>query len=149
MYVSQVMTSPVISVHVDTTVEELARVLTTYRLRSVPVVDEANRVIGLVRESDLFVHMQGVPFSRERLPALFGEWVDLARLDEAYAMARRRTAGQVMRSEGACVHVCDTLEEVVRVMLEQEVESLPVVSNGALVGVISRSDLLRLWAMAG
>ena len=78
MYVYQVMTSPAISVYAEATVAEIVRLMTTYRIRSVPVVDQANRVLGLVRERDVFVQKKGVPFSRERLPALCGAWVDLA-----------------------------------------------------------------------
>jgi signal-transduction protein with cAMP-binding, CBS, and nucleotidyltransferase domain len=91
---------------------------------------------------------QGSP-SPARQPALCGVWVDLACRDEAYAVARQRTASEVMTREVPCVQVFDDLVVAVTLMADRELERLPVVRHGELVGMLSRSDILRLWATTG
>lgn len=51
--VSEVMTSPAITVHESTDVADVAELMTSRRLKSVPVVDDAQRVVGMVSRSDL------------------------------------------------------------------------------------------------
>jgi CBS domain-containing protein len=149
MYVYQSMTTPVISVHAETTIAEIARVMTTHRIRSVSVVNEADRGLGLVREQELFVKLKGAPFSQERPAALFDAWVNLASIQEACVRARHRTAREVVTRACSGVHAFDDIEEAVRMMVEHALESILVVANGELVGVLSRSDVIRLCATTG
>jgi CBS-domain-containing membrane protein len=51
----QLMTSPVITVKSDTTVYEIARLLTTHCINNVPVINEEDQVIGVVSKDDLFL----------------------------------------------------------------------------------------------
>ena len=71
MRAEQIMTTEVMTVHTDTTVEEVARLLTTRRVGSVPVVDDNNRVVGVVNDDELFTNEKGIPFSAVRVPLLF------------------------------------------------------------------------------
>jgi len=62
MRADQIMTTDVTTVHADTTIEEVARLLTTRRIGSVPVVDDENRVVGVVNDEELFTSEKGIPF---------------------------------------------------------------------------------------
>ena len=59
MRADQIMTTEVMTVHADTTVEEVARLLTTRRVGSVPVVDDDQRVVGVVNDEELFTSEKG------------------------------------------------------------------------------------------
>ena len=96
MLAQDIMTRQVITVRADTTVDEIAHLLDSHHIGSVPVVDEQGHVVGIVSESDLFLKPTGIPFSAVKLPTLFKRWVDLARLAEICAEAHRHTAADVM-----------------------------------------------------
>lgn len=146
MKTREIMTREVIRIHVDTTVNEIARLLSEHRIGSLPVVDEEDRVIGIVSESDLFLKEKGMPFSAVKVPTLFQRWVDPDRLTEIYEGARHHTAADVMTTEVVCVDVEDTVGHAAWLMAQRNIKRIPVLENGKLAGIISRADIIRLLA---
>lgn len=144
MKAQDIMTCEVITVRPDTTVEATVRLLAEHRIGGVPVVDDANRVVGIVSESDLFLKAKGIPFSAVKLPALFKQWVDPARLAEIYEGARHHTAADVMTREVICVDAEDDAGHVAWLMARRNLKRVPVVRGGVLVGIITRVDVIRL-----
>jgi CBS-domain-containing membrane protein len=146
MKAQDIMTRDVISIRADTTVNEIARLLGEHRIGGLPVVDEENRVIGMVSESDLFLKEKGMPFSAVKMPTLFKRLVDPDRLTEIYEGARHHTAADVMTTEIHCVDVEDGIGHVTWLMAQRNVKRVPVLQNGKLAGIITRADIIRLLA---
>ena len=146
MKASDLMTRNVITLRPDTTVEHIARLLTTNRVASAPVVDDAGHVVGIVSEHDLFLKEKGIPFSAVRLPTKFKEWVDPRHLLQIYDAARHHTAADIMTREVICVDVDDQVGHVAWLMMQWGIERVPVVEHDRLVGIIARSDLIALLA---
>jgi CBS domain-containing protein len=149
MRADQIMTTDVMTVHVDTTIEEVARLLTTRRVGSVPVVDDENRVVGVVNDEDLFTSEMGIPFSAVRVPVLFEKWARPERAAEIYANARRNTARQVMSHEFVCVDTNASVGHITQLMVERNVHRVLVTRNDWLAGIITRLDLIRMLTNNG
>lgn len=146
MKVHDIMIRDVISICVDTTVDEIAKVLNEHRIGGAPVVDKERRVIGIVCESDLFLREKGLPFSAVKIPTLFKRWVDPDRLAEIYEGARHHTAADVMTTNVVCVDVDDTVGHAALLMVQRNIKRIPVLQDGMLVGIITRTDIIRLLA---
>lgn len=146
MKTQDIMNRDVISIRADTTVDEIARLLSERHIGGLPVVDDENRVIGIVSESDLFLKEKGMPFSAVKVPTLFQRWVDPERLIEIYEGARHHTAADVMTTEVVCVDVEDTVGHAVMLMAQRNIKRVPVLQNGTLAGIITRADIIRLLA---
>lgn len=146
MKVHDIMIRDVISICVDTTVDEIAKVLNEHRIGGAPVVDKEKRVIGIVCESDLFLREKGLPFSAVKIPTLFKRWVDPDRLAEIYEGARHHTAADVMTTNVVCVDVDDTVGHAALLMVQRNIKRIPVLQDGMLVGIITRTDIIRLLA---
>lgn len=146
MKVQDIMIRDVISICVDTTVDEIAKVLNEHRIGGAPVVDKERRVIGIVCESDLFLREKGLPFSAVKIPTLFKRWVDPDRLAEIYEGARHHTAADVMTTNVVCVDVDDTVGHAALLMAQRNIKRIPVLQDGILVGIITRTDIIRLLA---
>ena len=146
MKASNVMTKEVISVRPEATVEEVVRLLAEHRIGGVPVLDEDGKFLGMVNKRDLFLKDKPVPFSQERMPALFNEFVIPERLAEQYRAARHLTAGEVMCKTVPTVGVDDDIGQVAKLMMRSDLRRVPVVHEDKLAGVISRSDIIRLIA---
>ena len=149
MRADQIMTTDVMTVHVDTTIEEVARLLTTRRVGSVPVVDDDNRVVGVVNDEELFTSELGIPFSAVRVPALFEKWARPDRVAEIYANARRNTAREVMSHEFVCVDTNASVGHITQLMVERNLHRVLVTRNDRLAGIITRLDLIRVLVDSG
>jgi CBS domain-containing protein len=135
--VKDVMTTRVIWVKKDATFREMAAALREYRVSAFPVVDDDQKVIGVVSEADML--------NKEALidePGLVGGI--LHRRDQA--KARGITAGDLMTTAVAAVRPEDTVEHAARLMYDRGVKRLPVTDeSGRLVGIVSRADVLSVF----
>jgi CBS domain-containing protein/PII-like signaling protein len=137
-----VMSRDVATVTRETPVREVVELLLGKTYRALPVVD-GELPIGIVTNGDL-VAKGGLPLRVELLPAL-----ETPALHDALAtLAReRKTAADVMTPKPVTVRATALVAQVADVMAQRRLKRLPVVDErGALLGVISRLDLLRTVA---
>jgi CBS domain-containing protein len=146
MKVRDLMTKEVVTARGDSTLEEVARLLTRHRIRGVPVVDEENRLIGIITKSDLFPKRRTVPFSRVDLPCVFRQFVHPAELPHLYRTVRRVRAFEAMVREVISVDVNADLHQAAELMTRRNLKGLPVLQEGRLAGIITRSDLMKFLA---
>ena len=137
MKVRDVMTTDPVSVTGDTSLKEAARLMVRHRVSGLPVVEQGNKLIGIVSEGD-FIRQEA---SRDRphgvslLDALFGE----GELEPVGA----ETVAEVMTRNVVTITPEATIGEAARVMGRRNVKRLPVVDlDGELVGIISRADVV-------
>jgi CBS domain-containing protein len=127
MQVIDIMSTPVRTVRPTTPVMAALRVLADHRLSSLPVVDDAGALVGIVSEKDLLREAIEPPLSgRRQLPDT----------------APTRVA-QVMTPKPHTVRPDADVADAARVFSMMSWKALPVVRDGGLVGVISRSDVVR------
>ncbi|MDC0765378.1 CBS domain-containing protein [Streptomyces sp. HD] len=132
--VSDVMTHTVVAVGSAAPFKEIVELLDQWKVSALPVLAGEGRVVGVVSEADL-------------LPK--EEFRDG---DEATGEAGERlkagalTAGELMSTPAVTVHADASLAEAARIMARRHVKRLPVVDGvGMLQGVVSRSDLLKVF----
>lgn len=100
---------------------------------ALPVVDDENRVIGLLSERELLRHLLSHYLPRAGGPPL----------GAPSGTAIRRTVRDVMTRQVLCVGPHQPLAEVASLMLNKDVERVPVVKEGQLVGFLTRGDIVR------
>jgi CBS domain-containing protein len=132
------MTRQVLTVHPDTPFKQIAELLVGQGIDAVPVVGEDGRVLGVVSGADLTCHEETSPTIADLLTH--------SRSAITHARkARGRTARELMsapaRTVSADAGVCDAL----RAMNRAGVGRLLVMDGGRLVGILARSDLLRVY----
>ena len=135
MIVKDVMTSPAITVDAGTTVKNALRLLDRYRVTSLPVTDAQGQVVGIVSEADLLRDLVRKDTRAHMLPP-------------AQPSDQPRTVGQVMTTLSLAVCADTDLSDAVDLMTSTAVKSLPVLEQGRVVGVVSRSDVVRVLARA-
>ena len=146
MKAKDIMSRPVTVIHEDSTLEDAARIMLEENIGGLPVVGTGGKLTGIITESDFLAKEHGIPFSRIYAPQLFGEWMTKEGVEKGYEAARYNTVNKIMTKSVVTVSEEDTLEEVITKMLENRVHRIPVISEGAPVGMISRHDLLKLVA---
>ncbi|MGW5351463.1 CBS domain-containing protein [Streptomyces sp. NPDC004031] len=141
--VGNVMTSDVVRVAEGTSFKQVASLLAWHRISGLPVVDDDEKVVGVVSESDLAARRTrdraATPWHRRlRGPA--------SRRMAAEAGAEALTAGRLMSTPPVTVHADDSIAFCARTMAEHGVERLPVLDEEErLVGIVTRRDLLQVF----
>lgn len=137
MRVKDVMSKPPVTVTPDTSLRDLAALLTEHEISGVPVV-EGGRIVGVVSASDIVDRERGPEESHARL-----SWLRRQRRPRA---ASASTVREAMRSRAITVEAWMSVYEAAWLMSSYDVNRLPVVERDELVGVITRSDLVRYFA---
>lgn len=142
MKARDVMTENVICVGPGHSVRHAASIMLDNRISGVPVVDDDGRLVGMLTEGDLL--------RREELGFQASAETGLA-ADEAartYVRATSWRVSDVMSVDVLTIGEDTPIGRICRLMLDRGVNRLPVIRGGAVVGIVSRSDLLRVVASA-
>ncbi|ALU91917.1 inosine-5'-monophosphate dehydrogenase [Streptomyces globisporus C-1027] len=135
--VFEVMTHDVVTATSQTSFKQIARLFAEHDVSAVPVVDPERRLLGLVSEADLLR-------ATAELPDLEGRPAGVRLLSQERGLPAAETAAQLMTSPAVTAQPNWNLVETARTMHRKGVKRLPVTDEtGRLVGIISRSDLLR------
>src|SRR5688500_9831589 len=141
--VTDVMSSPAITLSPDTTVEEAIGVLVERGIEGAPVVDDQGRLVGLLDDDDLIVSEARLhaPTTIEILGAYIPLPGDLKRFNVEVRQALGRTVAEVMDTDVPRVTTAATVEDVATILHDRGMSRLPVVSDaGDVVGVVTRGD---------
>ncbi|MFD5799970.1 CBS domain-containing protein [Streptomyces sp. NPDC127020] len=139
--VRDLMSDAVIRVQHGTPFKEIAHLLLEYDITAVPVVDDENRPVGVVSEADLLQKMWGT--EPDGSPG-YEEWSR-----SAGRKASATDAAGLMTSPPLCAQEDWSVVDAARLMARHGIKRLLVVdADGRLIGVVSRSDLLRVFLRA-
>lgn len=144
--VTDVMSSPAITLSPDTTVEEAIRVLVDAGIEGAPVVDAEGRLVGLLDNGDLILSEARLhaPTTIEILGAYIPLPGDLKRFNDEVRQALGRTVAEVMDTDVATVTTSATLEDVATLLHDRGVSRVPILDDsGTVVGVATRGDLVK------
>jgi CBS domain-containing protein len=134
MLVRDAMTRSVVTVSPEATLKVAAGLLAERAITSMPVVDDAGRLVGVVSEADVVRESLVVDHHAHRLV------VPVSQGPAASCVA------EVMTAMPITVRPDTDLAEAAEVMTESTVKSLPVVDDARLVGMVSRTDVVRMLA---
>lgn len=147
MQVHEIMTSPAITVGPEIKIPEIARIMRTQRISGVPVVDATGQLLGLITELDLIE--RNAPLHQPRYWAVLSGLIPVS-LDEYrdYKEQVRHVlatnAHDLMTVAVPTIEPNADLEAVMKIMTDPANISLPVVEAGKVVGIITRTDLVRV-----
>jgi len=146
MKARDVMVSPVVTVKATSLVKDVAITLLERRISAVPVVDEKGKLVGIVSEGDLMRRLEAGT-ARQRswwLRFLAGEETEAME----YAKSHARKVADVMTRNIVTATPDTPLAEIAALLEKHSIKRVPIVSNGELVGIVSRANLVQAVASA-
>jgi CBS domain-containing protein len=146
--VRDIMSSPAVTVHADTTLEQAALSMLERRVGCLPVVDDEGKLVGILTESDFAGRRERIRFTSLCIPLLLGQFVvpGIQGLEEACAKVRANPVRSIMTTTVVTATEDEPATAVAFRMLDRDIHHIPVVRDGTPVGVITRHDLLRVMA---
>lgn len=114
-----IMTSQVICIHKDTPVFEAVDLMVTNSITGIPVIENDSKLVGILSEQDVL------------------------RLFETYEDEKNKTVSDFMTQPAIHFEEDENVEDICSCMMQNSIRRVPITSNGRVVGVISRSDILK------
>jgi len=137
--VKDVMSTHVIAVRRSAQYKEMAAMLRSQRVSAFPVIDEDNKVIGVVSETDLL--------TKEALEGSVPRTVQGLTRQRVRSQVDGVTAADLMTKPAVTISPDQTVTDAARLMYNRRVKRLPVVSgDGTLIGIVTRSDVLSVYS---
>ncbi len=131
MLIRERMSHPVITVNADFSMKEALDLMRKEHIRRLPVVNKRGQLVGIVTETDL---AKASPSQATTLSV----W-------EIRELISKVTVEEIMTSEVVTVTDDTPIEEAARIMADCEVSGLPVMREGKLVGLITETDLFKVF----
>ena len=146
MRAHQIMTRKVITVKADTPVLDAANLMLQHHISGLPVVDETGRLIGMVSEGD-FVRRSEIGTQRPRIRWLEFLMGVVGKAAQDYVREHGRKVSDIMTQDELCIATEDMpLSDLVGLIERRNVKRMPVVRGHTLIGIVTRTDLLRAVA---
>jgi CBS domain-containing protein len=146
--VADVMSIAPITARPEMQLTEVIRIMATRHISGLPVVDEYDKLIGIISETDLMWRETGV-----RPPAYIMLLDSVIYLDNLHHYERDlhkalgETVSDAMTCPAICIEPTRTLHSAAKMMHERKVQRLPVVdANQRVVGILTRGDIIRAMA---
>lgn len=147
MQARDVMTSPAITVTAATHIPELARLMRVNQISGMPVVDDNGALLGIVTDHDLI--LRNAPVREPRYFSVLSGMIPLNLEEYRHYKDQLRhtmavTAADLIEPGIQYISPETPLEEAMEIMLDPQVTMLPVIENNKVVGVVTRTNLVRL-----
>ena len=135
-----VMVTEVVSVTRKTPLDQVAAVMARHGISGVPVVEEGERVVGVISEKDFLTRM-----GEQDTETFMGVVAEcLKGLGCVAVSIRGQNAEDIMTSPAVTVNEETSIREIANLLTEKNINRVPVINRkGRLVGIISRADIVR------
>ena len=131
MIVKDVMTKNPLYIAPDASVTDAKALMRKEKIGKLPVLDRDNRLVGIITKNDL---LKVGPSSATTLD-----------MYEIGYLLSKLTVEKVMTRKVIVTSPSEVVEEAARIMVDEEIGCLPVMNDALLVGIVTESDLFRVF----
>jgi len=147
MKARDVMVAPVITTSPRASVKDVAQTLLTHHISALPVTDDKGRLVGMISEGDLLHRHENDTDTRSPWWLLALTGTDALAAD--YIKGHSRKVADVMTRDVITASPETPLYEIASLLEKHAIKRVPIVENGHVVGIVSRSNLIQAVACAG
>ena len=127
--ISMLMTTPVITLNKNNSLEEAENIFKKHYIRHIPIVEE-DVVIGMLSYTDL-------------LRLTFSDYSNDTKGDTDALVYNMFTIKQIMKRNIVTISSSHSIKNVAEIFSEKEFHALPIVDNNKLIGIITTTDLIK------
>jgi acetoin utilization protein AcuB len=131
MLIRQAMTKRPVTITTEVSVSDALALMHEKQVHRLPVLDKRGKMVGIVAESDLL-------YASPSPATSLSVW-------EIHSLLSKLTVANVMTRKVITILPAATIEDAAQIMVKNQIGGLPVVENKALVGIITESDLFKIF----
>ncbi len=141
MQAKDVMSRNVVTVAPEATILQAARLMLQHHISGLPVVDASGKLVGIVSEGD-FLRRRETGTQRRR-----SRWIEFlmgpGKIASEYTQSHAMRVSEVMTQEVRTISEDTGLEQIVELMERYRIKRVPVLRDGQLTGIVTRSNLMH------
>ncbi len=144
MTAKDIMETQVISVSPDMEIKKAVTLLLDNHINGVPVVDDENRIVGLLCQSDLIFQQKEIHMPP--ILTLLDSYIPLVssqKLEEELNKIAATRVEQAMVTDVTTVTADTPITEIANLMVEKHFHTIPVVDGMTVIGIIGKEDVLK------
>ncbi len=141
--ITEIMKKDVYTVSDEAILKEVIEVLVKYRISGVPVVNHQNEVVGFISDGDIMKFVAKQNPQIVDLRSFITAWYDSNSFEQKLHDLMKLDVMELATTKIVYVETDYDIDEAAKVLGEKKIKKVPVLENGKLVGVISRSEILR------
>jgi CBS-domain-containing membrane protein len=146
MIAADVMVRDVKTVRPGTSVAEAAHLMAQNDISALPVVDDHGRLVGIISEADLLLREEIA--TDVRRPRWIEAITPAATLGAEYAKSHGKQVKELMSEDVITAKEDTPLAEIAAILERHRIKRIPITRDGALVGIVSRANLIQALASA-
>jgi CBS-domain-containing membrane protein len=144
---ADLMTSPAVTAQPEASLAEIADLMVSKNISAIPVCKADGTIAGIISEADVVrPFRESARRKRERWLAFFAEGEPLSPDFLDYMRQETKSAADLMAPHVITAGKDATVAQLAELMVAHGVKRIPIVDGGKLIGIVSRSDLLRAIA---
>ena len=139
-----IMQKEVITVKLETSVEELGRLFIEKNISGAPVIDNDGNLCGVVTENDLI--SQNRKFHIPTILRIFDAIIPLeseSKVQEEIKRMAASTVGEICTNDVVSIEEETPLPDIATIMTEKNIHLLPVMRGEEIVGIVGKKDIIR------
>ena len=141
MHALDIMTTPVVTIAASASVAEAADLMLNRKVRCLPVLRDDGSLAGVVSEGE-FLRREELGTRRTR-PRWLEFLVGPGKIADEYVRSNGRRVDEIMTTGVVSAAPGASLAEIVELMVTHDIKNVPILDAGNIVGIVSRSDLMR------
>lgn len=138
MKVQEIMTSDVLTIGPEAEIRDVARIFVEHAISGLPVCGAQREILGVVSEGDILFKEQG-PRGQSALSHFSGK------ASKEFEKALAVKVSEAMTAPAITISPYSSVAEAAGLMSEHGINRLPVMKRGKLVGIVTRTDLVRAF----
>jgi CBS domain-containing protein len=140
MRAREMMSTPVVTVHPEAALKDVAEKMAAHNVSGMPVVDQGGRLVGIISESDVLAKLE----YGEKGRGLLGLLDHLAQGVGANRKLQAHTAADLMTTRVISAGPETSFRELLHLMTIHDINRLPIVESDRVIGIVTRADILRM-----
>jgi len=150
MLAKDIMAKDVVTLSANETIKEATKKFAEHNISGSPVVDKNDQIIGILSESDILAalktHYKELKMVYPSMNLIGVSFIELSKQKELFAAFKEvgsTPISDVMQKKVFSVASDEPVEDVIKMMNENNVNRIPVVDNKKLKGIITRGDIIK------
>lgn len=136
--IKEIMTKDVITISQDALLKETGKILKEKRISGLPVVDENNKIVGIITLTDILHFLLDNVYQQRIIEKIVPE-IDMSGIYTK--MKSSIKVKDIMSRNVVALKEDDDLDKVLQLMFEKGIHTIPIMRAGKLVGIIGKKDI--------